>query len=107
MPASFLTIFSHRWMTSVSANAPDASSLADESTVTYVAEHPHRRHCRVLERRSRSRMDDMPYTWRTVCRLPPRAQYQRQGIGRRLVGELCAWLLSQGSHLHVHMGPGR
>ena len=22
-------------------------------------------------------------------------QYQRQGIGRRLVGELCAWLLSQ------------
>ena len=39
-------------------------------------------------------MDDMPYAGELYA-IYLLEQYQRHGIGRMLVGELCAWLLSQ------------
>ena len=40
-------------------------------------------------------MDDMPFAGELYA-VYLLEEYQRKGIGRRLVGELCAWLLTQG-----------
>ena len=40
-------------------------------------------------------MYDMPYPGELYA-VYLLEEYQRQGIGQRLVGELCAWLLTQG-----------
>ena len=42
-----------------------------------------------------AREDDLVYTGELYA-IYLLEQYQRQGIGRRLIGELCAWLLSRG-----------
>ena len=70
------------------------TSLADESTATYVAE---RRRGGIVGFLSGgpARMDDMPYAGELYA-IYLLEQHQRQGIGRRLVGELCTWLLSRG-----------
>jgi GNAT superfamily N-acetyltransferase len=67
--------------------------LTDESRVTYVAES--RRDGIVgFVSGGPARMDDMTYAGELYA-IYLIEEYQRQGIGRRLVGELCAWLLSQ------------
>ena len=68
--------------------------LTDESRVTYVAEHPRDGIVGFLSG-GPARMDDMPYAGELYA-IYLLKQYQRQGIGRRLAGELCAWLISQG-----------
>ena len=77
--------------------------LADESRVTYVAEHRRNGIVGFLSG-GPSRMDDMTHAGELYA-IYLLEQYQRQGIGRRLVRELCTWLLSQGHDLHVHVGP--
>ncbi len=69
-------------------------SLADESTITYVAEHARDGIVGFLSG-GPARMDDMVYPGELYA-VYLLEQHQRQGIGRRLVGELCAWLLTQG-----------
>ena len=69
------------------------SLLADESRVTYVAEHKTDGIVGFLSG-GPARMDDMPFAGELYA-IYLLEQYQRQGIGRRLVRELCAWLLSQ------------
>ena len=68
--------------------------IADESTITFVAEHKIDGIVGFLSG-GPARMDDMPYAGELYA-IYLLEQHQRQGIGRRLVGELCAWLLSQG-----------
>ena len=68
--------------------------IADESTITYVAEHKTDGIVGFLSG-GPARMDDMPYAGELYA-IYLLEQHQRQGIGRKLVGELCAWLLSQG-----------
>ncbi len=70
------------------------TSLADESTATYVAEHPRDGIIGFLSG-GPARMDDMAYAGELYA-VYLLEQHQRRGIGRRLVGELCAWLLTQG-----------
>ena len=69
------------------------SLLADESRITYVAENRRDGIVGFLSG-GPARMDDMPYAGELYA-IYLLEQYQRQGIGRRLVRELCAWLLSQ------------
>ena len=69
-------------------------SLANESTATYVAEHSHDGIVGFLSG-GPARMDDMPFAGELYA-VYLLEEYQRKGIGRRLVGELCAWLLTQG-----------
>ena len=68
--------------------------IADESTITFVAEHKTDGIVGFLSG-GPARMDDMPYAGELYA-IYLLEQHQRQGIGRKLVGELCAWLLSQG-----------
>ena len=67
--------------------------IADESRVTYVAEHRRDGIVGFLSG-GPARMDDMPYAGELYA-IYLLEQYQRRGIGRRLVGELCIWLLTQ------------
>ena len=67
--------------------------IADESQVTYVAELPRDGIVGFLSG-GPARMDDMPFAGELYA-IYLLEQHQRQGIGRRLVGELCAWLLSK------------
>ena len=68
--------------------------ITDETQVSYVAEN--RRDGIVgFVSGGPARMDDMAYAGELYA-IYLLEQYQRQGIGRRLVGELCAWLLTQG-----------
>ena len=67
--------------------------VADDSQISYVAED--RRDGIVgFVSGGPARMDDIPYSGELYA-IYLLEQHQRQGIGRRLVGELCAWLLSQ------------
>ncbi len=67
--------------------------IADEAQVTYVAEH--RRDGIVgFVGGGPAREDDMACTGELYA-IYLLEQHQRRGIGRRLVRELCAWLLSQ------------
>ena len=68
--------------------------LADESTVTYVAEHPRDGIVGYLSG-GPARKDDMAYLGELYA-VYLLQEYQRQSIGWRLVGELCRWLLTQG-----------
>ena len=67
--------------------------IADESTITFVAEHKTDGIVGFLSG-GPARIDDMPYASELYA-IYLLEQYQRQGIGRRLVSELCAWLLTQ------------
>ena len=68
--------------------------ITDDSQFTYVAEH--RRDGIVgFVSGGPVRMDDVTYTGELYA-IYLLEQYQRQGIGHRLVAELCAWLLSEG-----------
>ena len=67
--------------------------IEDEIQITYVAEHPIDGIVG-FSNGGPARMDDIPYAGELYA-IYLLAEYQRQGIGRRLVGELCAWLLSQ------------
>ncbi|MDE2823795.1 MAG: GNAT family N-acetyltransferase [Chloroflexota bacterium] len=69
-------------------------SIADESTITFVAEHKTDGIVGFLSG-GPARMDDMPYAGELYA-IYLLEQHQRQGTGRRLVADLCAWLLSQG-----------
>ena len=68
--------------------------IADESTVTYVAEHQIDGIVGFVGG-GPARADDMGYTGELYAIYLPE-QHQRLGIGRRLVTKLCSWLLSQG-----------
>lgn len=68
-------------------------SIADESTITFVAEQKTDGIVGFLSG-GPARMDDMPYVGELYA-IYLLEQYQRQGIGRRLVTQLCAWLLTQ------------
>ena len=67
--------------------------IADESTITLVAEHKTDGIVGFLSG-GPARMDDMPYAGELYA-IYLLEQHLRQGIGRRLVSELCAWLLSK------------
>ena len=69
------------------------SLIVDESQVTYVAELPGDGIVGFASG-GRARIDDIPYAGELYA-IYLLEQHQRQGIGRRLVGELCAWLLSK------------
>ena len=69
-------------------------SIADEFTITFVAEHKIDGIVGFLSG-GPARMDDMPYAGELYA-IYLLEQHQRQGTGRRLVADLCAWLLSQG-----------
>ena len=68
--------------------------IADESTITYVAEHKTDGIVGFLSG-GPARIDDMLYAGELYA-IYLLEEHQRQGIGRSLVSELCAWLLSQG-----------
>ena len=68
--------------------------IADESTITFVAEHKTDGIVGFLSG-GPARMDDMPYAGELYA-IYLLERHQRQGTGRRLVADLCAWLLSQG-----------
>lgn len=68
--------------------------VADDSQISYVAENQKGAIVGFVSG-GPARMDDMAYAGELYAIYLPE-QYQRQGIGRRLVTKLCAWLLSQG-----------
>ena len=68
--------------------------IADESTVTYVAEYQ-RDGIVGFVSGGPARADDMGYTGELYA-IYLLEQHQRLGIGRSLVRELCAWLLTEG-----------
>ena len=68
--------------------------IADATQITYVAEHS-KGGIVGFSNGGPARIDDIPYVGELYA-IYLLEQYQRQGIGRRLVGELCAWLLSHG-----------
>ena len=68
--------------------------IADEAQVTHVAEHS-RDGIAGFVSGGPARENDPSYSGELYA-IYLLEQYQRQGIGRRLVTELCAWLLSQG-----------
>ncbi|MXY43584.1 MAG: GNAT family N-acetyltransferase [Dehalococcoidia bacterium] len=67
--------------------------IADETQITYLVENS-RDGIVGFVNGGPARMDDKTYAGELYA-IYLLEQYQRQGIGRRLVGELCAWLLSQ------------
>ena len=68
--------------------------IADESRIIYVAEHK-RDGIVGFVSGGPAREDDMAYTGELYA-IYLLKQYQRQGIGQRLVAELCSWLLTEG-----------
>ena len=67
--------------------------IADEAQITCVAEHP-RDGIVGFVNGGPARENDPAHRGELYA-IYLLEKYQRQGIGRRLVGELCAWLLSQ------------
>jgi len=67
--------------------------IADETQITYLVENSRDGIVGFLSG-GPARIDDIPYVGELYA-IYLLEQYQRQGIGRRLVGELCAWLLSR------------
>ena len=70
--------------------------IADDGQVTYVAQHKRVGIVGFVNGGS-AREDDMAYTGELYAiYLLEQQQQQRQGIGQRLVAELCSWFLSEG-----------
>ena len=67
--------------------------IADETQITYLVENS-RDGIVGFVNGGPARMDDMPYAGELYA-IYLLEQHQRQGVGRRLVRELCAWLLTQ------------
>lgn len=68
--------------------------IADESQATFVAVHP-KEGIAGFANGGPARDDDPKHTGELYA-IYLLEQYQGQGIGRRLVTQLCSWLLSQG-----------